>query len=69
MSTLKVNTVLSADTPTVNFTDGLNVSGIVTATSFRGGGSSGITIDSSGNVTKPTCFGILVNDKWKPNGI
>tara|TARA_A100001391_G_C4987508_1_gene257129 strand:- start:376 stop:801 length:426 start_codon:yes stop_codon:yes gene_type:complete len=34
MSTLKVNTVLSADTPTVNFTDGLNVSGIVTATSF-----------------------------------
>ena len=39
--------------------------GIVTATSFRGGGSSGITIDSSGNVTKPTSFSIL----HKPNGI
>ena len=57
MSTLKVNTVLSADTPTVNFTDGLNVSGIVTATSFRGGGSSGITIDSSGNVIEADASG------------
>ena len=28
MSTLKVNTVLSADTPTVNITDGLNVTGV-----------------------------------------
>ena len=68
MSTLKVNTVLSADTPTVNFTDGLNVSGIVTATSFRGGGSSGITIDSSGNVTKPTSFSILVNRSGNQTG-
>ena len=30
MSTLKVNTVLSADTPTVNITDGLNVTGVST---------------------------------------
>jgi len=30
MSTLKVNTVLSADTPTVNVTDGLSVSGVST---------------------------------------
>ena len=30
MSTLKVNTVLSADTPTVNIADGLNVTGVST---------------------------------------
>ena len=34
MSTLKVNTILSADTPTVNVTDGLSVSGVSTATVF-----------------------------------
>ena len=31
MSTLKVNTILS-ETPTVNFTDGLNVTGVVSFT-------------------------------------
>jgi len=51
MSTLKVNTVLSADTPTVNFTDGLNVSGIVTATSFGPiNVGSAVTIGSNGNI-------------------
>ena len=34
MSTLKVNTILSADNPTVNVTDGLSVSGVSTATAF-----------------------------------
>ena len=43
MSTLKVDTILSADTPTVNFTDGLNVSGIVTATSVTATTYTGIT--------------------------
>ena len=32
MSTLKVDTILSADTPTVNFTDGLSVTGVSTVT-------------------------------------
>lgn len=51
MSTLKVNTVLSADTPTVNFTDGLNVSGIVTASSFGPiNVGSAVTISSNGNI-------------------
>ena len=50
MSTLKVNTILS-ETPTVNFTDGLNVSGIVTATSFGPiNVGSGVTISSNGNI-------------------
>ena len=35
MSTLKVNTVLSADTPTVNVTDGLNVTGVSTVTTLN----------------------------------
>ena len=35
MSTLKVNTVLSADTPTVNITDGLNVTGVSTVTTLN----------------------------------
>ena len=43
MSTLKVDTILSAETPTVNFTDGLNVSGIVTATSVTATTYTGIT--------------------------
>ena len=34
MSTLKVNTILSADTPTVKVTDGLSVSGASTDTAF-----------------------------------
>ena len=38
-----VDTILSADTPTVNFTDGLNVSGIVTATSVTATTYTGIT--------------------------
>ena len=46
MSTLKVDTILSADTPTVNFTDGLNVSGIVTATSVTATTYTGITSTS-----------------------
>ena len=50
MSTLKVNTILS-ETPTVNFTDGLNVSGIVTATSFGPiNVGTGVTISSNGNI-------------------
>ena len=35
MSTLKVNTVLSADTPTVNITDGLNVTGVSTVAALN----------------------------------
>ena len=35
MSTLKVNTVLSADTPTVNITDGLNVTGVSTVATLN----------------------------------
>ena len=51
MSTLKVNTILSADTPTVNFTDGINVSGIVTATSFGDiNVGTAVTISGNGNV-------------------
>jgi len=94
MSTLKVNTVLSATTPTVLISDGLSISGvstftggvqvgtaatiktngnatfsgIVTSTEYRGGGSSGITIDSSGNVTKPTNFHILVQRSGNQTG-
>ena len=50
MSTLKVNTILS-ETPTVNITDGLNVSGIVTATSFGPiNVGTGVTISSNGNI-------------------
>ena len=94
MSTLKVNTVESASTPTVNIADGLSISGvstftggvqvgtaatiktngnatfsgIVTSTEYRGGGSSGITIDSNGNVTKPASFHILVNRNGNQTG-
>ena len=49
MSTLKVNTVLSADTPTVNITDGLNVTGICTVTEVNVGTAA--TIHANGNVT------------------
>ena len=35
MSTLKVNTILSADTPTVNITDGLNVTGVSTVATLN----------------------------------
>ena len=35
MSTLKVNTVLSADTPTVNITDGINVTGVSTVAALN----------------------------------
>ena len=35
MSTLKVNTVLSADTPTVNITDGLSVTGVSTVAALN----------------------------------
>ena len=35
MSTLKVNTILSADTPTVNITDGLNVTGVSTVAALN----------------------------------
>jgi len=35
MSTLKVNTVLSADTPTVNIADGLNVTGVSTVATLN----------------------------------
>ena len=50
MSTLKVNTIES-ETPTVNITDGLNVSGIVTATSFGPiNVGTGVTISSNGNI-------------------
>ena len=48
MSTLKVDTIKSDTTPTVNITDGLSVSGIVTATSFATGGGNINLGDSSG---------------------
>jgi len=50
MSTLKVNTVLSADTPTVNITDGLSVSGVSTLSSGLKVGTAA-TIYANGNVT------------------
>ena len=50
MSTLKVNTVLSADTPTVNITDGLSVSGVSTLSSGLKVGTAA-TISANGNVT------------------
>ena len=40
MSTIKVNKILSATNPTVDVVDGLNVSGVVTATNFVGGGAN-----------------------------
>ena len=49
MSSLKVNTVLSADTPTVNITDGLHVTGICTVTEVNVGTAA--TIHANGNVT------------------
>ena len=40
MSTLKVDTIVSDTTPTVNFTDGLNVTGVATATNFKTGSTN-----------------------------
>ena len=66
MSTIKVDTILSENTPTVNFTDGVNVSGVATAhtilannanisgvTTATGGFKVGTaaTITSTGNAT------------------
>ena len=48
MSTLKVNTVLSADTPTVNVTDGLSVSGVSTLSGGLKVGTA-ITMSDNGN--------------------
>ena len=48
MSTLKVNTVLSADTPTVNITDGLSVSGVSTLSGGLKVGTA-ITMSDNGN--------------------
>ena len=50
MSTLKVNTVLSATTPTVNITDGLHVTGVSTVTGGINVGTAA-TIHANGNVT------------------
>ena len=44
MSTLKVNTVLSADTPTVNIADGLSISGVSTFTDSLGLGLGSLSI-------------------------
>ena len=49
MSTLKVNTVLSGDTPTVNVTDGLSVSGVSTLTGGLKVGTA-VSIADNGNV-------------------
>ena len=49
MSTLKVNTVLSADTPTVNVTDGLSVTGIATVTGNITAKSNLVVVHSGGN--------------------
>ena len=56
MSTLKVNTVLSADTPTVNITDGLNVTGVstvanITATTLT---STNIVNATGNNISRLT---------------
>ena len=66
MSTIKVDTIVSENTPTVNFTDGVNVSGVATAhtilannanisgvTTATGGFKVGTaaTITSTGNAT------------------
>ena len=48
MSTLKVNTVLSANTPTVNITDGLSVSGVSTLSGGLKVGTA-ITMSDNGN--------------------
>ena len=49
MSTLKVNTVLSADPPTVNVTDGLSVTGIATVTGNITAKSNLVVVHSGGN--------------------
>ena len=51
MSTLKVNTVLSADTPTVNITDGLNVTGVSTL-------SGGVKVGTAVSISDNGNFGI-----------
>tara|TARA_A100000172_G_scaffold73119_2_gene54541 strand:+ start:833 stop:1522 length:690 start_codon:yes stop_codon:yes gene_type:complete len=67
MSTLKVDTILSADTPTVNFTDGINVSGIVTASSFGEiNVGSAVTISGNGNVATS---GIVTATQFQGGGL
>ena len=62
MSTLKVNTVESATTPTVNVTDGLHVTGVSTVTGGINVGTAA-TIHANGNVT----CGIVTSNAFVPS--
>ena len=58
MSTLKVNTVLSADTPTVNITDGLNVTGVSTVANIT---ATTVTSTNIVNATQLSHRNIVIN--------
>ena len=55
MSTLKVNTILSADTPTVNVTDGLNVTGVGTVANLTATTLTATTLTST-NIVNSTAL-------------
>ena len=58
MSTLKVNTVLSADTPTVNITDGLNVTGVSTVANIT---ATTVTSTNIVNATQLSHRNLIIN--------
>ena len=58
MSTLKVNTVLSADTPTVNITDGLNVTGVSTVANIT---ATTLTSTNIVNATQLSHRNLIIN--------
>ena len=58
MSTLKVNTVLSADTPTVNITDGLNVTGVSTVANIT---ATTVTSTNIVNSTQLSHRNLMIN--------
>ena len=58
MSTLKVNTVLSADTPTVNITDGLNVTGVSTVANIT---ATTLTSTNIVNATSLSHRNLIIN--------
>ena len=58
MSTLKVTTVLSADTPTVNITDGLNVTGVSTVANIT---ATTLTSTNIVNSTQLSHRNIVIN--------
>ena len=62
MSTLKVNTVLSADTPTVNITDGLNVTGVGTVANLT---ATTLTSTNIVNATQLSNRNLVINGAMK----